>query len=263
VSGRRKLYISGGAPLSRATLDWFGSIGVRICEGYGLTETSPIISVSNNRNFRCGSVGKVVNNIQVRIADDGEILVQGPSVFKGYWNLPTDTANAFEGEWFRTGDVGHQDADGFLYITDRKKDLAKTSGGKFIAPQPIEGKLKASPLVEEALLVADGRNFASVIIIPSFSALESWAALHDVPCASRQELIAHREVVALYDGIVAEVNKDLARFENIKRFILVSDEFSIANGALTPTMKLKRRVIEQRFGKQLDELYVGEASKTA
>lgn len=261
LGGRVEFFVSGGAPLGLAVLDSFASIGIRVCEGYGLTETSPIVSVSNLKNFRCGSVGKVIRNVQVRIADDGEILVKGPSVFKGYWNLPADTESAFDGEWFRTGDIGQLDGDGFLYITDRKKDLIKTSGGKFIAPQLIEGKLKASQFIEEAVIVADGRNFVSVVIVPSFPALESWAELNHVPIGLRQELVERREVLALYEGIVAEVNKDLARFESIKRFIIVPDEFSIANGALTPTMKLKRRFIEQRYRKQLDELYSGETSK--
>lgn len=260
LGGATELYISGGAPLSRTVLDWYASIGIRICEGYGLTETAPIVSVSNHKYFRCGSAGRVAENVQVRIAADGEILVKGPSVFQGYWNTPEETAKAFDDEWFRTGDVGHRDEDGFLFITDRKKDLIKTSGGKFIAPQPIEGKLKSNPLIEEAAIIADGRNFASAIIAPSFPALEHWAELHHVPFASRAELVANREVLTLYEGIVAEVNKDLARFETIKRIIIVPDEFSIANGALTPTMKLKRRFIEQRYGKQLDELYNGEAA---
>jgi long-chain acyl-CoA synthetase len=172
--------------------------------------------------------------------------------------MPEETASAFEGEWFHTGDVGHLDAEGFLYITDRKKDLIKTSGGKFIAPQPIECKLKASPLVEEAAIMADRRKFASAIIVPSFPALEDWAAVNRVPFASREELIATPEVFALYESIVSGVNEDLAQFEKIKKFIIVSDEFSMANGALTPTMKLKRRYIEQRYSKELDELYNSE-----
>jgi long-chain acyl-CoA synthetase len=207
-------------------------------------------------------VGKAIHNIEVRIADDGEILVKGPSVFKGYWNMPQETAAAFEGEWFRTGDVGRLDDDGFLYITDRKKDLIKTSGGKFIAPQPLECRLKANLLVAEAAMVADGRKFPSAIIAPSFPALEEWAQLNHVPFASRQELIAHPRVLALYETIVDEFNQGLARFEKIKKFILVPDEFSIANGALTPTMKLKRRFLEQRYRQQLDQLYESAAEIT-
>ncbi len=259
--GRLELAISGSAALSRTVTDWYAGIGIRICEGYGLTETSPIVSVSSHKFFRCGSVGPVINTIKVRIAADGEVLVSGPSVFKGYWNMPEETEKAFEGEWFRTGDIGHQDADGFLYITDRKKDLIKTSGGKFIAPQPIESRLKTDPMVEEAAIIADGRNFVSAVIIPNFSALKRWAESSGLPFASHGDLVASPEVLAVYERIIAEVNRDLAKFETIKRFILVPDEFSIANGALTPTMKLKRRYIEQRYGHQLDELYDDRIAK--
>jgi long-chain acyl-CoA synthetase len=255
LGGRLELAISGAAPLSRTVIDWYAGIGIRICEGYGLTEASPIISVSSHKFFRCGSVGRVIDTIQVRIAADGEILVKGPSVFKGYWNMPEETAKAFEGEWFRTGDVGHLDTDGFLHITDRKKDLIKTSGGKFIAPQPIESRLKANRLVEEAVIVADGRNFVSAVIAPNFPELKKWAELNHLSFTSREELVGSPQVLAVYENIVSEINRGLARFETIKRFILVADEFSIANGALTPTMKLKRRYIEQRYAKQLDELY--------
>jgi long-chain acyl-CoA synthetase len=255
LGGRVELFACGGAPLSGEVLDWFACIGILIYEGYGLTETSPIIAVNNPKSFRFGSVGPVVKNVEVRVAEDGEILVKGPSIFKGYWNMPDETATVFEGEWFRTGDVGRVDAEGFLYITDRKKDLIKTSGGKFISPQPIESRLKASLLVEEAAIIADRRNFPSAIIVPDFPALEEWAKLNRVPFASREELVANPEVFALYESIVAGVNKDLARFEKIKKFIIAPDEFSMANGALTPTMKLKRRFIEQHYSEELDRLY--------
>ena len=258
LGGRVALFISGGAPLSREVLDWYASIGIRVLEGYGMTETAPIIAVNNINTCRCGSVGPVIRNIEVRIADDDEILVKGPSVFKGYWNMPQETAAVFDGEWFRTGDVGRLDDDGFLYITDRKKDLIKTSGGKFIAPQPIEGKLKNNPLVGEAALIADGRKFPSAVIVPNFPVLEDWARLHHVAFTSRQELVAHPQVLARYEEVLAELNKDLARFEQIKKFILVAEEFSIADGTLTPTMKLKRRAIEQRYRLQLDALYADE-----
>ncbi|MGA2960954.1 MAG: long-chain fatty acid--CoA ligase [Candidatus Korobacteraceae bacterium] len=259
LGGRVELFASGGAPLSREVLDWYAAIGIPIYEGYGLTETSPIISVNNPKSCRAGSVGPVVKNIEIQVAADGEILVKGPSIFKGYWNMPEETAAVFEGEWFHTGDVGYVDDAGFLYITDRKKDLCKTSGGKFISPQPIECKLRASWLVEEVAIVADRRNFPSAIIVPSFPALEDWAKLNRVPFASREELVATSQVFALYESIIAAVNKDLARFEKIKKFIVVPDEFSMASGALTPTMKLKRRFIEQRYSQELDQLYNNEA----
>jgi len=259
LGGRVEMFASGGAPLSRDTLDWYASMGMRINEGYGLTETSPVIALNNPNFFRPGSVGRVLKNVQVRIAEDGEILVKGPSVFKGYWNMPEETAKVFEDGWFRTGDVGHVDEDGFLFITDRKKDLIKTSGGKFIAPQPIEGKLKASALVAEAAVIADKRKFASAVIAPNFDALEYWARQNRVTFQSREELVANAQVFALFEDVIADVNRNLAQYEKIKKFLLVADEFSIANNALTPTMKLKRRFIEERYRKQVDELYEGDA----
>ncbi len=260
LGGRVEIFISGGAPLSRDMLDWYASIGIRICEGYGLTETSPVVALNNPKCYRAGSVGRVLKNVQIRIAEDNEILVRGPSVFKGYWNLPTETASAFDGEWFHTGDVGHIDEDGFLYITDRKKDLIKTSGGKFIAPQPIEGKFKASELVAEAAIIADRRKFPSAVIAPNFPVLEEWAKANGVSFASRAELVANPQVFALYEAVVNEVNKDLAQFEKIKKFLVVPDEFSIASGALTPTMKLKRRFIEEHYRKELDAVYESYAA---
>lgn len=259
LGGRIEFFVSGGAPLSREVLDWYASIGVRIYEGYGLTETSPVIALNNPRSYRPGSVGKVLKNVDVRIAEDNEVLVKGPSIFKGYWHLPHETASAFDGEWFHTGDVGHVDNDGFLFITDRKKDLIKTSGGKFIAPQPIEGKLKANALVAEAAVIADRRKFPSAVIAPDFAALEHWARHNKVPFGSREDLLANAQVFSLFEGVIADVNKDLAQFERIKRFLLVPDEFSIESGALTPTMKLKRRFIEQRFRQQIDQLYHSDA----
>jgi long-chain acyl-CoA synthetase len=207
-------------------------------------------------------VGKTLPNLEVRIAEDGEILVKGPSVFKGYWNRPEETKAALVDGWFKTGDIGNIDADGYLSVTDRKKDLIKTSGGKFVAPQPIENSLKLSPLVGIAAILGDRRKFPAVMISPNFSLLEEWARENSVPFASRAELIANPKVQALYEGIVEGINGNLARFEKLKRVLLVADEFTPDNGVLTPTMKLKRRVIEERYKKQIDELYA-QAEATA
>lgn len=255
LGGRVKVFVSGGAPLSREMLDWYASIGALIYEGYGMTETAPVIAINNPQSSRPGTVGRVLSNVHVRIAADGEILVRGPSVFKGYWNLPEETAKAFEDGWFHTGDIGCLDQDGFLAITDRKKDLIKTSGGKYIAPQPIEGKLKNSPMVAEAAIIGDRRKFPSVVLAPDFAMLEDWARHKKLHWNSKDELIAHPQVYGLYKDIVEDVNKDLARYEKLKKLLLVSDEFSIANGALTPTMKLKRRFIEERYRQKLDDIY--------
>ena len=255
MGGRVETFISGGAPLGRELAEWYATVGIRIHEGYGLTETSPVIAVNTPINHRIGTVGKILPNLEVRIAEDGEILVRGPSVFKGYWNRPEETKAAIVEGWFKTGDIGNIDADGYLSVTDRKKDLIKTSGGKFIAPQPIENSLKLNPLVGVAAILGDRRKFPAVMISPNFVLLEEWARTNSIPFASRQELVADAKVQALYEGIIEGINQNLARFEKLKRVLVVADEFTADNGALTPTMKLRRKVIEERYRKQIDELY--------
>lgn len=255
MGGKVETFISGGAPLGRELAEWYADAGIRIHEGYGLTETSPVIAVNTPVNHRIGTVGKILPNLEVRIAEDGEILVKGPSVFQGYWNRPEETKAALVEGWFKTGDIGNIDADGYLSVTDRKKDLIKTSGGKFIAPQPIENSLKLSPLVGTAAVLGDRRKFPAVMISPNFVPLEEWARESNISFGTRVELVANPKVQALYEGIVEGINGNLARFEKLKRVLLVADEFTADNGALTPTMKLRRRVIEERYRKQIDELY--------
>jgi len=262
VGGRVKTFISGGAPLGRELAEWFATVGIRIHEGYGLTETSPVIAVNTPVNHRIGTVGKILPNLEVRVAEDGEILVRGPSVFKGYWNRPEETRNAFQDGWFKTGDIGHLDADGYLSVTDRKKELIKTSGGKFIAPQPIENSLKLNPLIGTAAIVGDKHKFACVIVSPNFAVLEDWAHTNNITFSSRAELVANPKIQALYEDAVEQVNQNLARFEKLKRVLLVPDEFTADNGALTPTMKLRRRVIEERYRTQIDELYAQAETTT-
>ena len=262
MGGRVETFISGGAPLGRELAEWYATVGIRIHEGYGLTETSPVIAVNTPVNHRIGTVGKTLPNLEVRIAEDGEILVRGPSVFKGYWNRPEETKAALVDGWFKTGDIGNIDADGYLSVTDRKKDLIKTSGGKFIAPQPIENSLKLNALVGTAAILGDRRKFPAVLVSPNFVLLEAWAKENGVPFTSRAELIAHPKVQALYEGIIEGINGNLARFEKLKRVLVVADEFTADNGALTPTMKLRRKVIEQRYEKQIAELYAQAEAST-
>jgi long-chain acyl-CoA synthetase len=262
VGGNVQTFISGGAPLGRELAEWYATVGIRIHEGYGLTETSPVIAVNTPIHHRIGTVGKVLPNLEVRIAEDGEILVRGPSVFKEYWNRPEETRNAFQDGWFKTGDIGNIDADGYLSVTDRKKELIKTSGGKFIAPQPIENSLKLNPLIGTAAILGDKRKFAFVVVSPNFALLEGWARNNNVTFSSRAELVANPKVQALYEGIVEEVNQNLARFEKLKRVLLVPEEFTADNGALTPTMKLRRRVIEERYRTQIDDLYARAEATT-
>ena len=253
--GRSRAYFSGGAPLGKDMAEWFCAVGIPIMEGYGLTETSPTLSVNRRGAFKIGSVGKVNEGLELKIAEDGEILVKGPTVFKGYWEMPEETRNAFVDGWFKTGDIGELDSAGFLSITDRKKDLIKTSGGKFIAPQPIENALKANVLVAQAAIIGDKRKYASVIISPHFPLLEDWARANGVSFTSRQELVGSDKVRELYRGIVEDLNKRLAQFETIKKIVVVPDEFTVATGEITPTLKLKRRVIEAKYKQQIDELY--------
>jgi long-chain acyl-CoA synthetase len=224
-----------------------------------------------------GSTGMPVPNVQLKLAEDGELLIRGPSVFAGYWQKPEANAGCIDSDgWFRTGDIARFDSDGFLYITDRKKELLKTSGGKLVAPQPIENKLKNSVLVAQAALVGDRHKFISVIISPNFAALEGWARAHGINSAdgansaassangtsslSRPELVAHPSVVALYSEIVREVNGTLANFETLKRFRLVPDEWTQESGELTPSMKLKRRVLTAKYAAVIDEFYADEAT---
>jgi long-chain acyl-CoA synthetase len=253
--GRSRAYFSGGAPLGKDMAEWFCSVGIPIMEGYGLTETSPTLSVNRRGAFKIGSVGKVNDGLQLKIADDGEILVKGPTVFQGYWEMPEETRNSFVDGWFKTGDIGELDSEGFLHITDRKKDLIKTSGGKFIAPQPIENALKSNVLIAQAAVIGDKRKYASVILSPHFPLLEDWAHANGVAFSSRQELVATAKVREMYKGIVEDLNKRLAQFETIKKIVIVPDEFTVASGEITPTLKLKRRVIETKYKQQIDELY--------
>lgn len=262
MGGHVRILFSGGAPLARQMAEWFGDIGIRIDEGYGLTETSPVIAVNTPEHHKLGTVGIPLSNLQVKIAADGEILVRGPSVFQGYWNLPEQTSKALTDGWFHTGDIGNLDTEGFLTVTDRKKDLLKTSGGKFITPQPIEKALQMSPWVAEAVVLGDRRKFPAAIIAPDFRMLEPWARNNGVRFASREDLVADSAVRALYEGIVSEINQKLARYEQLKKFLLIAEEFSVANGLLTASMKLRRRQVEERYREQIDALYAEPVPET-
>ncbi|HKF46756.1 MAG TPA: long-chain fatty acid--CoA ligase [Terracidiphilus sp.] len=259
--GSVSIFISGGAPLGIDTTRWFASVGIAVWEGYGLTETSPVISLNSSENHRMGSVGKPVPNVELKFAADGELLVRGPFVFAGYWHKPEANAEVFDAEgWFRTGDIGHLDHDGFLFITDRKKELLKTSGGKLVAPQPIENKLKTNALVANAALVGDKHKFIAALICPNFAALEQWAGQHGIDTRNREQLVADQRVVSLYSEIVSAANSGLASFESVKRFRLVPHEWSQDTGELTPSMKLKRRVITERYANVVGEIYADEAT---
>jgi long-chain acyl-CoA synthetase len=259
--GRVRIFVSGGAPLGIDNARWFASAGIALWEGYGLTETSPVIAINSPIRHRMGAAGLPLPNLELKFAGDGELLVRGPSIFIGYWQKPEATAECFDAEgWFRTGDIGHLDADGFLFITDRKKELLKTSGGKMVAPQPIENKLKNNALVAQAALVGDRHKFISALICPNFAMLEDWAQHHGIHAESRAALVADSRVIALYGEIVREVNGSLANFETLKRFKVVAEEWTQETGELTPSMKLKRRVLMVQYAAAIDALYEDEAT---
>jgi long-chain acyl-CoA synthetase len=259
--GDVKVFISGGASLGMDTAGWFADAGIRIFEGYGLTETSPVIALNYPNAHRIGTVGKALPNVQCRFAADGELEVKGPSVFPGYWQKEKETEEAFTPDgWFKTGDIGKLDEGGFLSITDRKKELLKTSGGKLIAPQPIENKLKANTLVAQAAMVGDKHKFVCVLISPNFAALEGWAKGQGVTAGDHAALVKNPKVVKVYQEIVDKVNAELPSYESMKRMCVVPDEWSVEEGELTPSMKLKRRVVEKKYEKEIAEFYADEAT---
>jgi long-chain acyl-CoA synthetase len=255
VGGRLRCLVSGSAPLPTNVAEFFYGIGLPITEGYGLTETSPILTANSMNALRLGTVGPAIPGVEIRIAGDGEILARGPNVMMGYYNKPEETADVLRDGWFHTGDVGTIDGDGYLRITDRKKDLLVTSGGKKVAPQPIEAVLKQSPLVAEAILLGDRRRFVSVLIVPDFAALERRLKDLGRPPAERDVLVAREDVRALYDEIVQALNHELSQFERIKKVVILPREFTIESGELTPTMKVKRKAVEENWRKEIDEIY--------
>ena len=255
VGGRLRYLVSGSAPLPVAVAEFFYGVGLRIIEGYGLTETAPILTVNPPAAPRAGTVGKAVAGVELRIAADGEILARGPNVMSGYFNKPEATADVISDGWFHTGDIGTIDADGYLAITDRKKDLLVTSGGKKIAPQPIENVLKQSPLVAEAVVLGDRRKYAAALIVPEFAALERRLKDLGRPPADRPELVKRPDVVALYQEIVDGLNRDLSQFERVKRIAILPREFSMESGELTPSLKVKRKVVEEKWRDQIEALY--------
>jgi long-chain acyl-CoA synthetase len=261
VGGRMRLFVSGGAPLAREIAEFFGAAGLLVLEGYGLTETSPVITCNRPDDLKPGTVGKPIPGVEVNIAEDGEILTRGPHVMKGYFKKPEATAEVIDADgWFHTGDVGIVDRDGFLVITDRKKDIIVTSGGKNIAPQPIENRLKTSKYIAEVVMIGNRRHFPAALVVPSFEHLEPWARARAIPFSSREELIARHEVLELYDRTIEELSRDLAQFERIKKVALLPKEFSIESGELTPKLSVRRRVVEQKYKDVIDRLYEGAAA---
>ncbi len=256
LGGRFEYAVSGGAPLGRDLAEFFWSMGIEIYEGYGLTETSPVISVNHPGRARLGTVGPIIPGIEVKIAEDGEILTRGPHIMKGYFNKPEATAEVIDAEgWFHTGDIGEIDADGFLRITDRKKEIIVNAYGKNVAPAPIENTLKTSRYVSQAVIIGDQRKFLSALIVPDFEALQSWAKQHGKAGASHDELAADPELRALIQRDVDGVNQELASYEKIVAWTLLPAEFTLEGGELTPTQKIKRRVIHDKYQQEIESMY--------
>lgn len=255
IGGEKKFFASGGAPLLAEIGEFFLSAGVVVCEGYGLTETSPIISMNRPTDIRFGTVGKMAPKVEVKLGKDKEILVKGPNVMRGYYNKPELTKETFIDGWFRTGDVGEFDEDGFLKITDRIKEIIITSTGKNIARQRVELVIGKDHYIEQILAIGNNRNYLSALVVPYFEALEEYAKEKGISFSSREALVKKQEIIDFYHERIQVVQKELASFEKIKKFTLLSEEFSQAANEITPTMKNKRRVIMERYGDLVEKMY--------
>ncbi|MDE2882299.1 MAG: long-chain fatty acid--CoA ligase [Acidobacteriota bacterium] len=255
MGGRMELFVSGGAALPRDVAEFFLAAGWVVIEGYGLTETSPVITVNRRERFRFGTVGIPVRGVDVKIADDGEILCRGHNVMKGYFGNEAATDEAIVDGWFHTGDVGAFDEDGFLRITDRKKDLLVTAGGKNVAPQPIEGSLKSSVYIAELVMVGDGKPYLSALVAPDFEQLGRWCEGEGIPADSPETMAADERVQAHLMAEIGRLSEGLASFEQVKKIAVVTAAFTIESGELTPTMKVKRRVVAERYADLIESLY--------
>ncbi len=258
TGGKVRFFVSGGAALAREFGEFFEAMGLRIIEGYGLTETSPVISVNLFDNYKFGSVGKPIPGVEVKIDVDGEILTRGPHIMKGYWNDPRGTEEIIDRDgWLHTGDVGLMDSEGFLYITDRKKHLFVSSGGKNIAPQPIENLFLSSRYVEQFVLIGDRRMFLTALIVPDFDALKEYADARNLAYASLSDLTRLKEIHEVIEKDIASIQKDLASYERVRKFTLLDKPFTIENGEITPSLKVRRKVVEERYADLIEGMYRG------
>ena len=261
LGGRIRLLVSGGAALPEELALLYIGAGLPIVQGYGLTETSPVITAGVMEDNRVGTVGKPIRNVDVRIASDGEIESRGPNVMRGYYNKPEETRAVFTKDgWFKTGDIGAIDEDGFLHITDRKKELFKTSGGKYIAPQPIEQMIKGSRFVNQVVLVGNGRKFPAALIVPDWERVESYAQLKGIKAKDHGELCKHPRIIDLFERQIAGLTTELAQYERVKKVALLEHELTIEGGELTPTLKVKRRVVDEKYRPVIDALYAYSSS---
>ena len=256
--GRPRLFPCAGAPLSPEIEEFFHSVGVFICQGYGLTETTATVTCHDPARFHVGTVGTPLPGIEVRISEEGEVLVKGRTVMKGYWNRPEETAAVFRDGWFRTGDAGEICEDGTLKITDRIKDLIKTAGGKYVAPQGVETRIGADPLVEQVAVIGEGRSYVTALVVPAFEALEKWARSAGIPFSGREELVRDERVLDLIRRAIDERTRDLAPWEKVRKFALLAREFSVEGGSMTPTLKIRRRAAAEQNRAAIEEMYRGE-----
>jgi long-chain acyl-CoA synthetase len=258
VGGRVRFFVSGGAALAREFGQFFEALGIKIVEGYGLTETSPVIAVNPIDDYKFGTVGKPIPGVEVRIAADGEILTRGPHIMKGYWNDRAATREAISRDgWFHTGDIGMFDSDGYLVITDRKKHLFVSSGGKNIAPQPIENLFLKSRYIDQFVLIGDRRMFLSALIVPDFDALKKHASAQGIPFDSESDLVKREEIIRFMEKDIQELQRDLANYERVRKFTLLDKPLTLENGEITPTQKVRRKVVEERYADVIERMYAG------
>ncbi len=255
TGGRVRFFVSGGAPLSKDIAEFFYAMGLIILEGYGLTETSPVIAVNTLEDIKFGSVGKIMPGVEVKIAEDGEILTKGPHVMKGYYKMEAATQEVIKDGWFYTEDVGYLDDEGFLTITDRKKDIIVTAGGKNVAPQPIENILKTNPYISSAVIIGDKRKFISALIVPNFEKLEEYANANNISYSDYGDLVKNDMVVNFIESEINRATPGLASYEKVKKVALLDREFEIEKGEITPTLKVKRNIIEQKYRGIIDNIY--------
>jgi long-chain acyl-CoA synthetase len=264
TGGKIRFFVSGAAPLSADIAKFFYSAGLPVIEGYGLTESSPVLTLNPLERIKLGTVGRIIPGVELKIAADGEILARGPNIMKGYYKQPEATKETIDDDgWLHTGDIGELDSDNYLKITDRKKELIKTAGGKYIAPQMVEGLVKRNKFVANAVLYGDRRKFPIVLVVPNYDNLERWAHERNLSYGSRAELLALPDVHAKVEREVMDAVKSLAKFETPKKVVLIENDFTIESGELTPTLKVKRRVVEKRYKDLIDAAYAGTDAMAA
>ncbi len=261
TGGRLRFFISGGAALSKELGEFFESVGIKIIEGYGLTESSPVITANRFEDYKFGTVGRPLPNVEVKIASDGEILARGPNIMKGYYRKQKETEETIVDGWLHTGDIGTFDSDGFLMITDRKKHLFKTSAGKYIAPTPIENIFLTSKYIDQFVLIGDKRMFLSALIVPDYEALKEYADAHKIPYSNEKDLTSNDQIYKLIEADMGKLQKKLANYERVRKFALLDKPFTIETGEITPSLKIKRKVVEEKYNYLIEQMYFGGVGK--